>query len=652
MQSTNLHFVSPLTLKTNPLKQTDHLASNRESRIVFARMQKKQSYYRRVTYQLLSLLLFACFVPLSSVSGSTSSEPDGAEQHDVGITRNIVVTSVADLRNLKFGKDIRNNDLVSTLGYYADRDGGHAQYRIVEGDLPTKKRRLDGGHVLRASDRAFHARLLAIDNVNVKQFGAKGDGIHDDSKAFQLAVDYVPVGGTVTVPSGRFLLGPTKSMSDAGKPLDPNIIELIADHVPAGTYSWGAVKVESKRLVGTGTIEASKHAAHALLLSGSSPQVSGLTFASEKHVYNSLASACEIRLGQGCDNPVIESCRFESSARYYAVCAGYFGRVNREGMEIVAAAIRGNRFIGYVRQIYLNSTRNTVIGSNAFRNSLRDGIRTNNNSAFTVITGNTFHECGWRSRELNETSDGIDTNVSGESLVVSSNKFFRCGRHGIDIKGNAAQGEHEYSAGHSSRVQVIGNEFIECNHGVSVRTTGARRSTDNRWQWNTDIIIANNIISGSRSHGVGVYGSVKGVIISANTITSSQDTFGVLIGERKEDGGPLIGVQNATIADNMIFNNDGHGLAVYGAKHINITGNFFGQDPDMEYRLLPTAKKNRNRQRNRQRISIKINDETVKRYGGTYIIAHNQILEGQELQIAQSDRLPKIFGWPELNLIQ
>lgn len=43
---------------------------------------------------------------------------------------------------------------------------------------------------------------------NVKSFGAKGDGVTDDTKAFSAAIGCVPYGGTVYVPEGTYLLSP------------------------------------------------------------------------------------------------------------------------------------------------------------------------------------------------------------------------------------------------------------------------------------------------------------------------------------------------------------------------------------------------------------------------------------------------------------
>lgn len=49
--------------------------------------------------------------------------------------------------------------------------------------------------------------------INVRETGARGDGSHDDTAAFQRAIDALPLdGGTVVVPAGRFLIDPLRSI--------------------------------------------------------------------------------------------------------------------------------------------------------------------------------------------------------------------------------------------------------------------------------------------------------------------------------------------------------------------------------------------------------------------------------------------------------
>lgn len=49
--------------------------------------------------------------------------------------------------------------------------------------------------------------------VNVKNFGAKGDGVHNDTAAIQAAIDSLPTdGGTIQVPNGRYMIDALKSI--------------------------------------------------------------------------------------------------------------------------------------------------------------------------------------------------------------------------------------------------------------------------------------------------------------------------------------------------------------------------------------------------------------------------------------------------------
>jgi polygalacturonase len=57
------------------------------------------------------------------------------------------------------------------------------------------------------------ARKRGGRSIDVRQQGAHGDGAHDDTRAFQDAIDALPAaGGVVHVPAGTYLIDPTRSV--------------------------------------------------------------------------------------------------------------------------------------------------------------------------------------------------------------------------------------------------------------------------------------------------------------------------------------------------------------------------------------------------------------------------------------------------------
>lgn len=98
--------------------------------------------------------------------------------------------SVADM---KADTKLKVGDMAVTLGYYESNDGGGAEYRIVK----TSDKYVEN------LENSLKAELIVKNEVNIKQFGAYGDGIHSDSNIFLNVLNNYK---NVFIPEGNYLI--------------------------------------------------------------------------------------------------------------------------------------------------------------------------------------------------------------------------------------------------------------------------------------------------------------------------------------------------------------------------------------------------------------------------------------------------------------
>ena len=114
--------------------------------------------------------------------------------------------TVADM---KLSTNFVNGSYAKTLGFYTKSDQGGAIYKIR---TKTVDDTADEMTLIDLYDNTLVAELVKTNEMNVKQFGAKGDGTTDDTTAIQTAFNYVK---NINIPSGTYMI-------DADTTLLPN----------------------------------------------------------------------------------------------------------------------------------------------------------------------------------------------------------------------------------------------------------------------------------------------------------------------------------------------------------------------------------------------------------------------------------------------
>lgn len=125
------------------------------------------------------------------------------------------------IASMKADTKLKEGYHVKTKGYYESNDGGFGEYVIVDDNTLID----DGGsiHVLENGLRA----VLIIENqeMNIKQFGVKGDGVTDETSILQNCINKYE---KVFIPNGNYVVSDTivipKNHKIIGESMDNTII--------------------------------------------------------------------------------------------------------------------------------------------------------------------------------------------------------------------------------------------------------------------------------------------------------------------------------------------------------------------------------------------------------------------------------------------
>lgn len=152
-------------------------------------------------------------VPRGDLQGSLGSGEKRWEKAyigNVGNTYDSVSDMVADL-------ELMEGSTVETKGYYVAGDGGNSSYHIREKSVSDVD---DGGSIIFLNNGNV-AELVNNGVISVKQFGVRGNGVVDDSSAFNKAVSYASNEGLLIIPNETYnidnpVISDSKNVVDNG----------------------------------------------------------------------------------------------------------------------------------------------------------------------------------------------------------------------------------------------------------------------------------------------------------------------------------------------------------------------------------------------------------------------------------------------------
>lgn len=326
---------------------------------------------------------------------------------------------------------LKNGMQVKTSGYYQTHDNGQGEYKIIDDNTLLA----DNGSII-ALQNGLYAKIIINDkNINVKQFGAKGDNYTDDSQSIYKAVNYALDNNLdIYLPEGTYLINTLNTEgTDAGLYID-DAISIIGSGKDKTIIKTGSSK--------TGLI-------HLIYI---------------KNAHDVKIKSLSIDGGINESNPVYPSNSY---------CHGI--RV-ANSTDIIFEDLMIKNVSGYGIGLEEGSSQNLNCKDLFIKNTGRDGIdtknfnNTNENFTFDNIT---FDSIGLNESAQSEGLTALDIRCKSANVSNIYIKNLTANNSGVRFHStNATQGiGGKY--GNATNIQVYGNSTGE---GIAINETGVKIS--------------------------------------------------------------------------------------------------------------------------------------------------------------------------------
>lgn len=454
------------------------------------------------------------------------------------------INSISDLKQ----SEVFDDKEVNVLGYYTKGDGGGGLFYWDS----TSDKADNGGTIIQATGITIGRwKRIYSGAVNVKWFGAKGDGVFDDKNKIQEALDFA---SEIYIPQGDYFISDkifprsSQKITGAGKK--------VANIIPANVVSYGVIYMQGVHdvtinhitldhsvnntesngflIVDTGYPNNTNTGTFPKNISIDNVDIIGFTH----HEYLVWSFASNIK---------ITNCTID----------GETTSPSGQGQELIEFG-SGNDIL--VDGCTLKNCDNA--GINFFSNTDRSNVR---------IVNNYFENC----------SIGVNGNLTttaNDNIIISNNTIINSASYGINFSS---------SGGGSFNNSIISNNVIRNvlnNNGVSLNAGGVNLLFKDNLIENTggngvqlrnfkNLSVQGNNIKQAGDYGINILGtsigSSKDIYISSNLISDTQDLAIRSVFNKN------IFIRKNTILRWNLIDNDIGAITSVNDEYINVDNNVF-----------------------------------------------------------------------------
>jgi parallel beta-helix repeat protein len=360
------------------------------------------------------------------------------------------------------------------------------------------------------------------DVVSVKDFGAVGDGVTDDTAAIQAAVESLATGSTLYFPDGTYLVSSAVLLSGS------------AQNKTGLTFSGNSAVIQLAAAISNQNV--------AEIVSGTNYKVCGLTFKGNKGTVTTPGTDSSYRYfnglyvgavaGKTLTNVAISGCRFTNCA-YDGLMLGS-GPVQPGNIlpGVDNVTILGCQFDLNEVGLSGGAYRKVTISDNAFIDNDIYGVLADSTCGDVSISGNTIKT----GTTLGATNAGIFVYAASQIAIIGNS--VEGGKVGVLISTGA------------SDFTISGNTVSNCATSGIVVTNSTRG------------VISGNAVASAAQYGIAIQSSSSQVSINANSVRSCGF-----------DGIYLSATSSSMLQGNECVSNNGSGIYSLGSSSCSLVAN-------------------------------------------------------------------------------